>query len=218
MSELDDKISTIQTLLNSLSWRKLALLTAFLGVVGFSYALFDNRYAVYEFFSSAKSIPPSKPIKIFTETKKEIDEAVASSAVVVAIQVFIVDFERNTRASLYIKIDDPNLQDVYNKFALKSPPEFPLFNNDLLNNERLVNLVNGNFVCRPYKETLAAKLVPESISMITTVCSGPIPPFYGRFSGIINIYLSREIRPVEVDQVNTLSKRLGLLIYNNDFR
>lgn len=218
MSALDDKIETIQTLLNSLTWRKLVLLTAFLAVVGFSYALFDNRYSVYEFFNSARSIPPAKSIHISQETRTEIDDAVKGSEVVVAIQVFLVDFERNTRTSIYIKVDNRELQEIYDKFISKSPADFPLFNNDLINNERLVNLVNGTFMCRPYKDTMAAKLVPDSVPIIKTVCSGPVPPYYGRFSGIINIYLTKEPRPTEVEQAKILANRLGLIIYNNDFR
>lgn len=218
MSALDDKIETIQTLLNSLTWRKLALLTTFLAVVGFSYSLFDNRYAVYEFFSKARSIPPATTIKVSESTKYDIGEFVNSSEIVVAVQVILIDFERNSRTSIYTKIGDPVLEDIYKKSVLESPPDMPLFNNDLANNESLVNLVNGNFICTPYKEIHTSKLVPDSALIINTVCSGPVPPFYGRFSGIINIYLAREPKSIEIEQIKTVARRLGLSIYNNDFR
>jgi len=218
MSALDDKIETIQTLLGSLTWRKIALMTTFLAVIGFSYALFDNRFAVYEFFGSARNIPAPQAIKLSKSSISSIDSAVAQSEIVIAIQITLVDFQRNTRVITYTGIDNPKVKEIYIKFMDKAPTELPLFNTDMINNERLVNLVNGDFICTPYKDTLSAKLVPESISYIKTLCAGPVPPLYGRFTGIISIYLSREPTAIEVEQVRGLSKNLGLLVYNNDLR
>lgn len=218
MSALDDKIETIQTLLGSLTWRKIALLTTFLAIVGFSYALFDNRYAVYEFFSSTRIIPPATVIKLSKSSTTAINVAVSQSEIVVAIQITLVDFQRNTRIITYTNVDNAELAAQYKRFMEKAPTELPLFNSDIINNERLVNLVNGDFICTPYKDTLSAKLVPESIVHVKTLCAGPVPPLYGRFTGIISIYLSREPSSIEVEQIRTLSRALGTLVYNNDLR
>ncbi len=206
MSALDDKIETVQTLLGSLTWRKIALMTTFLGVIGFSYAMFDNRFAVYEFFGSARNIPAPKVVKLSKESMSAINASVAGSEIIVAIQITLVDFQRNTRVITYTSIDNPQVKELYGKFMEKAPTELPLFNTDMINNERLVNLVNGDFVCTPYKDTLSAKLVPESIPYIKTLCAGPVPPLYGRFTGIISIYLSREPATIETEQVRSLSK------------
>jgi hypothetical protein len=218
MSALDDKVETIQTLLGSLTWRKIALLTVFLSILGFSYAMFDNRFAVYDFFSATRTIPPATVIKLSKSSIENINAAVAQSDVIVAIQITLVDFQRNTRIITYTSVDNAELRALYGNFIKKAPTELPLFNSDMINNERLVNLVNGNFICNNYKETLSAKLVPESAAYVKTLCAGPVPPLYGRFSGIISIYLSREPTHVEVEQLRTLSKSLGLLVYNNDLR
>ena len=218
MSAIDDRIETIQTLLVSLTWRKIALLTMFLAIVGFSYAMFDNRFAVYEFIGSARNIPIPRVVKLSKESISAINASVANSEIILAIQITLVDFQRNTRVITYTGIDNPAVKEIYNRFMEKAPVELPLFNTDMMNNERLVNLVNGDFVCTPYKDTLSAKLVPETVPYIKTLCAGPVPPLYGRFTGIISIYLSRELSPLEAEQVRTLSKNLGLLIYNNDLR
>lgn len=218
MSALDDKIETIQTLLGSLTWRKITLLTVFLSILGFSYAMFDNRFAVYEFFSAARTVPPATVIKLSKTSVDSINASVAQSDIVVAIQITLVDFQRNTRIITYTSVDNEELKALYGNFIKKAPTELPLFNSDMINNERLVNLVNGNFICNTYKETLSAKLVPESVAYVKTLCAGPVPPYYGRFSGIISIYLSREPTSVEVEQLRNLSRSLGLLVYNNDLR
>jgi len=218
MSILDDKIETIQTLLGSLTWRRIALLTTFLAILGFSYAMFDNRFAVYDFFSAARIIPPATVIKLSKSSVDSINASVAQSEIVVAIQITLVDFQRNTRIITYTSVDNPELRALYGKFIEKAPTELPLFNTDIINNGRLVNLVNGEFICNPYKDTLSAKLVPESVVFVKTLCAGPVPPLYGRFTGIISIYLSREPTAIEVEQLRTLSRTLGLLVYNNDLR
>lgn len=218
MSALDDKIETIQTLLGSLTWRKILLLTVFLVILGFSYAMFDNRFAVYAFLSSARTIPPVTVVELSKSSVDSITSSVVQSDIVVAIQITLVDFQRNTRVIMYTSVDNEELRVVYDNFMKKSPTELPLFNSDMINNERLVNLVNGEFICNPYKETISAKLVPASTPFVKTLCAGPVPPLYGRFTGIISIYLSREPTTVELEQLRTLSRTLGLLIYNNDLR
>jgi hypothetical protein len=194
------------------------LLTAFLVILGFSYAMFDNRYAVYEFFRYSRIAPPASVVKLSKSSVTEIKKAVAQSDLVVAIQITLVDFQRNTRVVVYTEIDDPALRDLYTAFMEKAPAELPLFNTDMINNQRLVNLVNGEFVCTPYIDTLGAKLLPQTVPYLSTLCAGPVPPLYGRFAGIIGIYLARSPTPVEIEQIKTLSKNLGLMVYNNDLR
>jgi len=218
MSALDDKIETAQTLINSLTWRKIVLLTAFLLILGFSYAVFDNRYAVYEFFRYSKAALPASVIKLSKSSITEINKVVFQSDLVVAVQITLVDFQRNTRVVVYTEVDNPALKELYVSFMAKAPAELPLFNNDIINNQRLVNLVNGEFICTPYADTMSAKLLPQSIPYVKTLCAGPVPPLYGRFAGIIGIYLRREPTPVEAEQIKTLSKNLGLMVYNNDLR
>jgi hypothetical protein len=218
MSALDDKIDTIQTLLGSLTWRKIALLTTFLAIVGFSYALFDNRYSVYEFFGSNRVIPSATILKLSKSSIDSINLANTQSANIIAIQITLVDFQRNTRTITYTSVDNQELKALYGKFMEKAPTELPLFNSDIINNQRLVNLVNGEFICTPYKDTLSAKLVPESVSFVNTLCAGPVPPLYGRFTGIISIYLIKEPSATEIELVRILSRNLGLLVYNNDLR
>jgi hypothetical protein len=219
MSEFLDKLKQIQSFINALSLKKIFLLTLFLFVVGFAYATFENRDSVYNFF--IKSAQIHKTISNKTVSKKtaaEIDLAVIKSDIIVAIQVTLVDFQRNTRIISYTSIDKPELRLIFGKFIKSAPSELPLFNTDVVNNRRLVDLVNGEFICDPYRETIAAKLVPESTTHITTLCANSIPPFYGRFSGIIGIYLHRQPTPGEVDQIRALAKSLSSTIFNNDLK
>lgn len=218
MSALDDKIETIQALLSSLTWRKIALMTTFLAILGFSYATFDNRFAVYEFFSSGRPPPPPTVVKLSSESIESIDKAVDNSHIIVAIQIILVDFQRNSRVITYSSIDNQDLKILFEDFLNRAPTELPLFNNDMINNQRLVNLVNGDFECTPYKDTLSSKLLPASANFVSSLCTGPIPPLYGRFAGIVVVYLSREPTGLEIEQTRALTRNLGLQIFNTDLR
>jgi hypothetical protein len=219
VDDITDKISIVQKFLNILSWKKIGQVTIFLFVVSVFWAAFENREPLYNLVSQSriKTFAPSVH-KLSKSTTDRIDKEVAGSEIVIGIQVTLVDFQRNTRIITYSSIDDSKLNDTYNTFANHAAVELPLFNNDVVNNRRLVDLVNGEFICNPYEETIAAKLVPESTKYVNTLCANGIPPFYGKFSGIVGIYLKREPNEVEKDQIRVLSKNLGLMIFYNDVK
>jgi hypothetical protein len=148
----------------------------------------------------------------------QIDSAVGRSELIVGIQITFVDFQRNVRVVAYSNIDNPQLKELYNKFSINSISDVPLFNEDEKNNRRLVELINGEFVCYPFKDTLAGKLVPEAERHISVLCANGIPPRYSKFTGIVSIYLSREPTIEELDQVRTLSKMLGTEVYDHDLK
>jgi hypothetical protein len=218
MSDFEDKLKQTQSFLSSLSLKKIALLTTFLFVVGFAYASYDNRDSVYNFFGQLRSYKSPVVRKLSKTTTDQIDAVVSQSELIVGIQITLVDFQRNTRIITYSRIDDPGLNDSYSKFLVHAPMELPLFNDDLINNRRLVELVNGEFICNPYKETIAAALAPESTNYVQTLCANSIPPFYGRFSGIIGVYLKKEPTNLEKDEIRNIAKTLGTVVYQNDLR
>lgn len=219
MAAFDEGLEKIGSLISVLSWRKIALFTVLITILGFSIAIFENRNSVYNFVSQITlNNGPLVPKRLSKPSSDQIDEVVRKLDLVVGIQITLVDFQRNTRIVTYTSIDDNNLLAIYAAFANKAPPELPLFNSDVINNKRLVDLVNGEFICNPYKETIAATLVPDSVAYIHTLCANAIPPFYGQFTGIIGLYLRRHPTPVEIDQIRAISKTLGLIVFQNDLR
>lgn len=221
MSAFEDSLEKVQSLINSLTWKKIAMFSVLTIIIGFSVAIFENRNAVYNFVSPlwVRDDIPSSKRTLSKNTMDHIDAIVRKSDLVVAIQVTLVDFQRNTRTVTYTSIDDPGLRGVYAEFEKsRVPVEVPLFTADIINNKRVVDLVNGEFICNPYKETIAATLVPESTKYIVTLCANSVPPYYGRFSGILGVYLKREPTKIEIEQIRNVSTTLGLVIFNNDLR
>lgn len=128
------------------------------------------------------------------------------------IMVLSVDLSKNKRTTIYRKEFDPELKAAYNEFFDKrNVTEFqPLFvrNDDKLN-LRITRLINHEFVCSPYSESIAYKFVPTSRKMVTTICSIAVPPSFGEFSGMVSIFLPDEPTEEEKALLQILIKQIA---------
>jgi hypothetical protein len=186
--------------------------------VALAWATYESRNSIYNYITRSKISNNSHPVKLSRSSTEEIIKSVGKSQLIVGIQVFVVDFQRNAREVIFTTSDVPELKLIYENFEKSNIFEFPLFNADIANNKRLVSLINGEFACNPFKETIGYKILPEASKHIEYVCAVGIPPFYGKFSGIVSIYLNRQPTVEEVDQIRNLSKNISSLIYEKDFR
>lgn len=143
-----------------------------------------------------------------------IDNRMDQIDIVNGIQVVRVDLKRNIRYIVYGRYTDPRLEALYTTFSqTRITIEIPIFTEDEVQNARVVRLMNHEFYCNPYKETLSYKFVPESAKYAHTVCSISIPPAYGEFRGMLAVTLSREPTELEIDTVRILLKTLADKIY-----
>lgn len=213
-----DKLSFVQQFLKALTWTKLAQLTVFLVIVALAWAAYESRESLYNYVTRTKISTSVYFVKVSKHTSESIKATVDKSPAIVGAQIAIVDFQKNTREVVYTHTDNPELKKIYEDFEKNNAFDLPLFNADVANNKRLVELINGEFVCTPYAETIGYRLVPESGKYIITVCSVGIPPFYGKFSGIVSIYINKALTAEEVDQLRILAKTISTAVYEKDFR
>lgn len=219
MAGILDNLFIIQKFVKILTWTKLGQIAVFIFLVGLAWAAYENRESIYNFANQSK-ISKSAPVvhSLSKKTTDEIDATVRRSDIIVGMQVNVIDFQRNTRKIIYSSIDLPELADVYSRYTSSIISDISLFNNDVNNNKLLVELINGEFVCIPFNTTILSKLIPEATKYITTVCAQGIPPYYGRFSGILNVYAKRQPTPEEVDSIRALLKNMASTIFERDLR
>ena len=115
----------------------------------------------------------------------------------VGIIVVSVDIQTNSRRVVYYYFSDPIVRNAHDEFfAKKSIAEKePLFLKDKSDkniNDRLIKLINHEFTCTPYSAILGSRFIPEVAERVSTVCGVAVPPSFGRFDGMVNIYLSKE--------------------------
>ena len=222
MSDIEDvteRLNLVQRFLKILSWKKIFQLFLLILIIGVSFGLFENRITFYSYLSNLK-FGDDKPrvYRISEKTVKEIDDLVNQAELINGIQIVVVDFDKNTRSVVHVTFDDEKLKLAYQKYTQGSIADIPLFNSDTANNLRLSRIINGDFVCTPFKETHAYTLVPAAESAVDTLCSNGIPPYYGKFIGVLSFYLTRKPIDNEVDQLRALSRALSTVVFERDFR
>lgn len=220
MFNISSKIEVVKQFLSVLSWEKILQVAVLLVILLLSWAAFENRESIYNFVNQKKlATSNQKNTSLSKKTIEEINSSVTRSNLIIGIQVVIVDFQSNSRTVVHTYADNNELLQAYNRYATSNiTQEIPLFNSDESNNNRVIALINGEFLCYEFGDSIGAKYAPETIDYIHTVCSNGIPPFYGRFTGMIAVYLAKKPTVEEIDQVKTLSKRLSSLIYENDLK
>jgi hypothetical protein len=211
-------ISLTKQILNLFSWKNLFQFTCFLIIIALAYGFYENRNQIYSRVLHSDSIPNRLNVRLSAKSVNEVDDIVIKSNLIIASQITLVDFNKNTRIIIYSFSDNEILKKIINTFQENNFGVVPLFNSDSENNIRMSRLINGEFICTPYKDTIAYKLVPDASQAVEYVCANGIPPYYGKFTGIVSLYLKNKPTDAEVDQLRTLSRDLSISVFERDFR
>ncbi len=219
MGNFTNILAAMKKFLTVLSWQKLAQLLAFVLIIAFSWLGFMERDVIYGMVSKSASLSQSAPPVSLSKQSTDALLAITSRTdLVVGITVEVVNFQTNTRSVIFYTTNNPAVEDLYKDIRRKLGTELPIFTNDVNINRRIIDLINGEFTCTPFNIMPGVETQPAINKYITTVCSNGIPPFYGKFSGIINIYLKRIPTPEEMDQIRTILKTTSASIYYRDFK
>lgn len=212
-------LTLIQAFLKILTWTKLLQLTVFFIIVGLAVALYETRSFFIEYTKHQRiGQYKSPPQALSKKSREEIDMLVVQSDLIVSIIISTVDFQKNTRHIIYKNSDDSNLRKIYDTDDRGLSGDVPLFNADTINNSRMVDLINGEFTCHSYSNSIDAMLTPTTIPFANTVCSNGIPPFYGMFSGVVSVILKRNPTASEIAQLREVTRNLASKIYERDIK
>ena len=219
MTNLVDKFGDAHKFLNVLSWKKLVQLFAFVCIMGLTWATFENREAIYGFASQKRIDPTSAQTRELSKsTKIQINAVIEKSEIIAGVTIMVADFQKNQRILVYAYMAQAQseLRKIYSNYVDSSIGDSSLFSDNVEDNKSLVALINGEFVCVPYDTTLGQRLAPTTSQYIKYSCSNGIPASYGRFTGIITVYLTRAPKQDELDQLRIVTKTLSTVIYDND--
>ena len=217
MPSLNYSIEDVHKFLGILTWKKIIQLIVFLFVMGLTWATYENKAAIYG-FASQKRLESSAPIvhSLSKKTTDEIDTIVKKSEIIVGMNITLADFQRNQRVTVYRGTETTELTEIFDIYAKTSIGNVPLFNNDVENNEIMVNLINGEFVCKPLLSTMTGKLIPDSKKYIHTICMNGIPASFGKFTGIISVQLKKQPTPSEIDQLRAITRQMATTVFERD--
>ena len=216
---MDVKPKTIMDFLKILTWQKIIQLFLFFAILLGAWGFWENRITIYNSIKVGARVESDEPlvINISNLTKSYFDTALDKSKDLISgIQIIDVNFKKNTRVTSFFAFNDIDLKKAYEHFATNKVSDVPLFTENEVNNQRLINLINGDFVCYDYHDTPAYKLYLPFPKNISYICSISIPPYYGRFSGYMNIYLTRKPENDDLVFIRQLARDMSLRIYEND--
>lgn len=216
---MDVKVSSVAGFLKELSWNKIIQTTVLLLILGIAWGFWENRTTIYNSLKVTVRMESQDPLilNLSAGTLFSLDDTTTKMKNLIGgIQVVNVDFKKNNRSTAYFSFSDINLKTSYANFQASKISETPLFTDNEINNQRIIDLINGEFICNDFKDTYTIKAFPRAGDTITTICSISIPPYYGRFSGYMNLYLVKKPTSDEISVIRQISRDISLKIYETD--
>lgn len=193
------------------------LLTGVLIILG--YTAYEHRA---ELFQSATHLTgndtPSVNLvgatfKVSEATKEKVKDFVASNKDFVAMGISAADLRLNQRTTIYffsLEAGNGSPQVTRNLDRLA------FFTNDDENNRQMIKMINGEFHCVPYANTILAKSRPEINRNVSSICRASLPPYYGHFAGFITLYTKHDPSVDQLVELKNSMETFATEIYFKD--
>lgn len=220
MTDLNKKLEDVVRVSRILSRENLFKIITICAIIVFLIFAWMFRYETsIEIIKKRETTATSVPVLyVSTRVKSEITTIVTKIDPILAIQIVTINFQKNIRIETFIFTDNVFLRNLYNRYINNKIIETPFFNENKINNGRILRLIGGEFVCIPYKDSTAYQYAPAGEKLITEVCAIGIPPIYGEFSGILTIYLSKTPDKDLREQLHWMARDIALKIYEDNKR
>lgn len=187
-------------LLSTITFGALALFTAY-----------EQREQLVE--AAGGAVTPTTHFKVSTEMQDRIRVMVNNSSLITTITVLEANLKINERDIVFRYGDDPSVNDNWEREYSKNGTIQPIFTRDSGNNAQMVALVNGEFNCYKFSDTVNKDIVPQNERRTPVVCRISLPPYYGEFAGYLGFALSRTPSPAEQDELQLEARRLANEIF-----
>jgi hypothetical protein len=185
------------------SLKKVAMLATIclFSLIGFT--MFEERVQIF----SAQPEPVALRRFVVTDDLATRIRALVNSSAVSMVVVYAADLQLNERVAMYRFSDNPMLTALWDKYVLEFGASHPVFTKDDTSNVLMVTIVNGEFSCHKYSETINRLLVQSA--PVTHVCYISLPPYYGSFAGFLEVSLTRAPTNAEEQSLSLEMKRLS---------
>lgn len=149
----------------------------------------STSYIYFRYFKET-TVRVSEPISSALE--KEVHTSLEKLDSMVGVQIVKADLKKNVRYLIHSHWQTPELQKIHDEFSIKSITlEVPVFSDDSAQNMRIIKLMNHEFDCVPFVDTLNFKFAPQAANDVAVTCSISIPPAFTEFKGMVSVLLSR---------------------------
>ena len=203
------------------SWSRIGILVALLVVAGLTTMFIETRPRIEAGLNMmlGPAIRRTEiPHPISETTKTNIRSVVDRSKSIVAAQLVNLDFVKNEKHPVFFYADISVLETDMNSYLSTALSYSPIFiNGDEENNSRLIQIINGDFVC-VVSPLRVVKLVPIVAKTTKALCSISVPPYYGSIVGYANLWLDHFPDVSEYPDLRAIARTMSVDVYERDVR
>lgn len=152
--------------------------------------------------------------QVSQETKIDLVKFVKNQELVNFALVTQIDLKKNRRSPRFWYLESDKAEAVSKKAAILVPQ--PVFDDDGKNTSQILAVLNTDFLCTPYGDTIFARHFPELKEEMPVICRMSIPPIFGQFTGILTIGMKRVPTKDEVAAIRQLAAEMSTKIYMKD--
>jgi len=198
-------------------WKLITIFFLLVSIGAVAFIGWQQRQPILQKLTTGKKInlDTSRGPNLSPASKTQLQQFADSKDWILGINVIKVDFKANTREATWLYFKEPAVDQAWADYRAKSLYA-PLFGQSESNNQRLVNLINGQFQCIRTLDTQASISVPTINQYSLSTCLTPIPPGYGDFVGFFNIFLRRQPTGAEILELEKVAESISLDIYQRD--
>lgn len=215
LTEKEKILKFLEHLADFLTIRHVALLSLLTIMFMFIWATYEQRNHIFAqamvFVSSGKK-PASWELS--SRSKNQI-QALTDGEKVGAVMVTDMVLRRNVKVTKYYYIHNEDLAKHFSALEVKYQGPTAIFTNNQANTDRMLAILNREFVCIKTQNSYYAS-IPKLVESFPTLCSVSIPATPGDLAGFITIALVRELTEEELASVRLELFSAASDIYKRD--
>ena len=207
----------LKKVVSTISLNKVALWVLATALCIIFYTAYENRNRI---FTSLGEQVVANPVGLTFSTSVQTEEAIRQQVLgdrsIIGISVMSTDLRLNEAKSIFFFGDDPLLVRIDDESRRSSNNRLPLFTNFDDSNADVIKLINGQFFCSKFSDTILSRIYPELNTNVKMVCRSSIPSYYGYFSGFVGVFVNENLSPEKQLALKIATEKIATDIYFRD--
>jgi hypothetical protein len=196
---------------------RIIMLTCVALVLIGSLTVFEKRDAIVKGLTDHDgvevSISQEPKLELPSETQEQIIKLVKRSPDISFIAVVSANLRVNQRDTVFYYSDEHTIDLAMRNLLASSGSTYPIFTTNDKSNVQMVSVINGEFSCQKFGDTIFATRLPAAANDMPHICQVSMPPYYGEFSGYILFGLKKVPDKMGMDDLRLEAIKLSTDIY-----
>lgn len=219
---MTDTLKKIISLFNALTWGKVGMAVVLIVFGSASTVFVAARQEIGAALLLSRLDADSAPLiltePLSVESTNAVADFMAANSGITTLRILSVDLPANTRTPIYQEFNSTAARRDAGNVPL-SATILPFLSVDPVENAQMQSLLDGEFRCDSSADSGEPVPIYFSTNQTGTSCRVPIPPFRGKLSGYITVYLDEKptglYRDILRSRLTQLSTQINIAETNN---